>query len=205
VSNILAQRHRHFKNKGAQKTVFCAKCGNHLLDRALYCTNCGKANEIRILEKKGAAILAEIISKEEKELEYKYEHLQIKVSDEAFHNSYIIRQNILHNIKMHEDEFRNKIELVLKKQESKYSTVIYIYANSHLIGNVPNSQAKYLLDNWDRIERISEIEVFGGNRLLHNQYRVKYGAEITVRLHRKYTEIKEYTKANAHVLEQRIS
>lgn len=183
--------------------MFCAKCGTQLLERALFCTNCGKANEIRILEKKGVAALAEIISQEEKDLEYKYEHLHIKISDESFHGSHINRQNILHNIKMHQDEFKDKIDLLLKKQEARYSSLINIYANFHLIGNVPNSQVKYLLDNWNRIERISAIEVFGGNRLLHNKYRVKYGAEITIRLHRKYTEIKEHT--DARVLVQRIS
>jgi hypothetical protein len=166
--------------------MFCTKCGSPLLDNALFCTKCGKAIEKRVLEKKGIVTLSKIISKEAAEfanlVEQNYELIHIKVTDVSFLASNESRQNILRNIKFHNEAFKDKIELSIKECENEGIIGFSIYANEQQIGNVPKGQVQYLRDNWNRIDKVSRIEVFGGYKLLHNQKRTKYGAEITIRL-----------------------
>jgi uncharacterized Zn finger protein (UPF0148 family) len=175
--------------------VLCSKCGNDLFDFALFCPQCGKANEICILEKKGVLALSEIHSKEEKELERRFEFIHIKLSDHAFHNDKHM-QNILRQIKMRENEYKSA-ELALQRHSIGSGSSIYVYANSQPVGYVPFVQVKYLLDHWNRIDRISDYTVFGGTQLFHSQRLARYGVEITVRLYKKIINMQENNDAYA--------
>lgn len=70
----------------------------------------------------------------------------------------------------------------LSKYEFEGKPAIAVTANNEQIGNVPAEQVPYLMENWNRIESISAINVYGGGKS-EKGVEISFGAEITVRLH----------------------
>lgn len=162
---------------------FCTQCGHHLEESFLFCTECGhKINQPTI---NNAQIKQESF----------YEYLKIRVAGVTFKNGRKSRQAILRKIKFRDPPFdNNQIYINFEQYNFEGEDAIAIKANGEQIGNVPRDQIKYIMDNWDRIDKPTGIDVYGGGR--DNEGYVKsFGAELTLRLFKeKPIESADYIK-----------
>lgn len=110
-----------------------------------------------------------------------YDFVNIKVAGVTYKNGRKTRQAILRAIKFRDNEFSEGVELELRPYEWEGQPAYGVYANDQQIGSVPTDMVKFVTDNYQRIDAISNIEVYGGGR--DEDMNVKnYGCEITLRL-----------------------
>jgi hypothetical protein len=111
----------------------------------------------------------------------KYEFLVFRVSGVTFKNDdKKSRQTILRKIKFRDEEFEEEVIVETKKYDFEGSPAIGIYVNDQQIGNVPKDKVSYLIDNWKRLDTITNLEIVGGGKD-ENGDRLNYGAELTMR------------------------
>lgn len=111
-----------------------------------------------------------------------FEFVKIKVAGVSFKNEKgASRQTILRKINFHDSPFNEYIELELRPYDYEGSTAYGVYANNLQIGNIPADKVQFVSDNWEHIDSISAINVYGGGRNAEG-YAISYGCEITLKL-----------------------
>lgn len=111
-----------------------------------------------------------------------FEFVQIKVAGVTFKNEKgVTRQTILRKINFHDNPFDEYIELELRCYEYEGKPAYGVYANGLQIGNIPADNVQFISDNWERIDSVSAINVYGGGRNSEG-YAISYGCEITLKL-----------------------
>jgi hypothetical protein len=84
---------------------------------------------------------------------------------------------MLRKIKFRDPPFdNNMIDLGLERYLYENEDAIAVSANGTQIGHIPKQQVGYLIENWDRIDRPTHIDVYGGGE---GGY---FGCEIIIRL-----------------------
>lgn len=91
------------------------------------------------------------------------------------------RQTILRKIKRREPPFNKAKDVTLAEYDFKGSPALAVCVNGVQVGNVPQESVQYILDNWERIDKISAFEVDGGNRSKYTGETLKYGADLYIR------------------------
>jgi hypothetical protein len=119
---------------------------------------------------------------EEKLMADKYEHLCVRVVGVTYKNENgQSRQTLLRKIKYRDEEFEESLEIETRKYDFEGSPAIGVYVNGLQIGNVPKETVPYIIDNWPRMDTITNIEIIGGGKDEEGE-RLNYGAEIMFRL-----------------------
>ena len=114
--------------------------------------------------------------------EPKFDFVQIKVSGVTFKNENgVSRQTILRKLKFNDEPFNAYIELELRPYEYNGSPAYGVYANNLNIGNIPADSVQFISDNWEMIDSISAINVYGGGRDESGRS-ISYGCKITLKL-----------------------
>lgn len=114
-----------------------------------------------------------------------FEFVKIKVAGVTFKNEKgASRQTILRKINFHDSPFNEYVELELRPYDYEGSTAYGVYANNLQIGNIPADKVQFVSDNWERIDSISAINVYGGGRNAEGKT-ISYGCEITLKLRNK--------------------
>ncbi|NCB92877.1 MAG: hypothetical protein EOM40_10020 [Clostridia bacterium] len=94
------------------------------------------------------------------------------------------RQNILRAIHFKDAPFTDGVELGLNAYTYEGQPAYAVTADGQQVGNVPRDCIQYISDNFERIEAITHIEVYGGGRSQGGE-KISYGAEVTLRLSAK--------------------
>lgn len=105
-----------------------------------------------------------------------FEFLSVKVAGVTFKNGRKSRQTILRKIHFKDEPFnKGTMELTLQREEWEGKPAFGVYVNGDQIGNIPAEYVSYVNDNFSRLDRIVNMEVYGGGEGRN------YGAEITLR------------------------
>ena len=114
-----------------------------------------------------------------------FEFVAIKLSGVTFKNENgALRQSILRKINFHDAPFDEYIELELQPYEFEGSPAYGVYANGLQIGNIPADKVQFVSDNWEHIDSVSAIDVYGGGHGKDGQA-ISYGCKITLKLRNK--------------------
>jgi IMP cyclohydrolase len=110
-----------------------------------------------------------------------YEFVQIKISGVTFKNENgSSRQSILRKINFQDEPFNEYVEVELRSYEYDNAPAYAVYANNLQIGNVPADKVQFVSDNFQRLDSISAINVYGGGRSKEGKP-ISYGCEITLK------------------------
>ncbi|HHU23302.1 MAG TPA: hypothetical protein GXZ52_07835 [Clostridiales bacterium] len=93
------------------------------------------------------------------------------------------RKTLLRRFKFRDPPFDGQNTAFLIQYEHDGKPAIGIYINEYQIGNVPKEMVSFVLENADRVDGISAIEVYGGGQTEDGE-RKYYGAKATLRLHK---------------------
>lgn len=114
-----------------------------------------------------------------------FEFVVIKLSGVTFKNENgALCQSILRKINFHDAPFDEYIELELQPYEFEGSPAYGVYANGLQIGNIPADKVQFVSDNWERIDSVSAIDVYGGGHGKDGRA-ISYGCKITLKLRNK--------------------
>lgn len=120
----------------------------------------------------------------ESNTENNYEYIKFNVAGVTFKNGSQSRQTLLRKIKFRDPPFdtnNNYIELSTYEYEGE--DAIAVNVNNLQIGNVPKDNVKYLIDNWDRIDRPTALDIIGGGTDSEGN-KLNYGATLYIRLNK---------------------
>lgn len=107
--------------------------------------------------------------------------MPIKVAGVTFKNEKgASRQAILRKIRFNDAPFDKYIEVEIRQYEYEGKPAYGIYANNLQIGNIPADCTQFISQNIERLESISNIDVYGGGRN-EEGYAISYGCKITLR------------------------
>lgn len=110
-----------------------------------------------------------------------YEYKTFKVAGVTFKNGRKSRQTILRKIKWRDEEFADGVTLTIKEETFQGGSAVGIYANDQQIGNAPADLAGWIVENWDRIISVSNLEVVGGGNSPSGEA-LSFGARVTIKL-----------------------
>lgn len=110
-----------------------------------------------------------------------YEHVQFYLEDTRLKNpDGTKRQDALYWYKMRKPPFDGQVDAaVLSDPETP--ELVEVTLNGHVIGKAPEDKARFICENWDRLDCVSAIEVQGP--------RGQYEAYVYVRFHKPKPKI----------------
>lgn len=88
------------------------------------------------------------------------------------------RQAILKKVYLGRDEFET-INITLNHYKYKGEDAIGVYINNNQIGNISKDDIEYLIDNWNGINNVININIYGGGETSTGEMK-SYGAEIII-------------------------
>ena len=108
--------------------------------------------------------------------------LQYRVKGTTFKNEDgTRRQTLLRKIKFQDAPFARSVDVSLAEYEYEGEPALGVYVNDLQVGNIPKEDVPFLIDNWERIEKIADFRVTGGGRSDSGE-NLNYGALVSVRL-----------------------
>lgn len=109
----------------------------------------------------------------------KKEYFSFRVAGVTFNNGRKTRQAILRKIKWNDEPFDGFINWTLDKYDYEGSPAVGVYANGEQIGNVPKDILDFVLNNWERIRRVYNVDISGGGTDNEGK-QINFGAKVTL-------------------------
>ena len=114
---------------------------------------------------------------------FPYEHLTFRIAGTTYKNEDgTSRQTLLRKIKFRDPPFDTEsVNIALEEESYNGEPSIAVKVKGQLIGYVPKDKVPYIVDNWDRIDKVSGFNIIGGGRSKETEEWLSYGAEVVVR------------------------
>lgn len=110
-----------------------------------------------------------------------------KVAGVTFKSGRYLRQTLLEKIKYRKEPFNGNLSYKLEEYSFEGEPAIGVYVNDLMIGNVPRDLVEYLIENYENILTVKNIEIVGGGTDIRTGEKFSYGARVTILM--KNTEV----------------